>query len=134
MKLSQPQKLLDLDTFLPSDGEDDFSMSYAENYLTLDIYYDPELSAPTRVKKSLRFFWPSYFVKTPFPGHSFFSCPDDRDLSLLSCLVEYKSSEIVDIANKMSSSASFRHFRLYLQSEGAALHIVAQSFEVIDQS
>lgn len=132
MKLSQPQKLLDLDTFLPSDGEDDFSMSYAENYLTLDIYYDPELSAPTRVKKSLRFFWPSYFVKTPFPGHSFFSCPDDRDLSLLSCLVEYKSSEMLDIANKPPGLPRYRHFRVYLHSVGAALHIVAQSFEVID--
>lgn len=132
MKLLQPQKLLDLDTFLPSDGEDDVEMSWVDNSLTLNIYYDPELPGIVRAKKAFVFLSPSYFVKTPFPGHSFFSCPDDRDLSLLSCLVEYKSSEMLDIANKPPGLPRYRHFRVYLHSVGAALHIVAQSFEVID--
>lgn len=132
MKLSQPQKLLDLDTFLPPDGEDDFDLSYIDNYLTLNIFYDPELPDITRAKKSIRFLWPNYFIKTPFPGHSFFSCPEDRDLSLLNCLVEYKNSDMLDIANKISGSPNFKHYRLYLQSEGAAIHIIAQSFEIID--
>jgi hypothetical protein len=132
MKLLQPQKLLDLDAFLPSDGEDDVEMSWADNSLTLNIYYDPELPSVARAKKSFIFLRPSYFIKTPFPGHSFFSCPEDQELSLLSSLVEYKSSEMLDVANKVPGSPSYRHFRVYLHSVGAALHIVAHSYEVID--
>lgn len=132
MRLSHPQKLLDFDTFLPLDGEDDVEMSWVDNSLTLNIYYDPELPGISRTKKSFVFLSPSYFVKTPFPGHSLFSCSGDRDLSLLSCLVEYKSSELLDVANKIPGSPNYRHFRVYLHSVGAALHIVARSFEVID--
>ncbi|EPF67786.1 hypothetical protein [Pseudomonas syringae] len=132
MKLSQPQKLLDLDTFLPSDGEDAFDMSYSENYLTLNIFYDPDIPGITEAKKSIRFLWPSYFIKTPFPGHSFFSCPEDRDLSLLNCLVEYKNSEMLDIANKNLPPPGFKHYRLYLQSEGSAVHVIAQSVEILN--
>ncbi|PVZ40276.1 hypothetical protein [Pseudomonas sp. CC120222-01a] len=131
MKLLKPLCRLDLGSFLPAEGEDRVEMVYADDALDVNVYYESESAEGEESKKVIRFVWPSYFVKTPFPGHSLFNCPDDRDNPMLDCLVEYEVSDLLMAINKAGSPSAHKHFRLYLQSEGMAIHVVAQSFEVL---
>ncbi|TLG90646.1 hypothetical protein FEM54_16705 [Pseudomonas edaphica] len=133
MKLSNPKKLLDLDSFLPSDGETRFDMSYSDGVLNLDIFYEVEGFDLGEAKKSIRFSRAKYFFKTPFPGYSFFTCLDDRDISLLNSLVEYEHSDMLDMEGKSSGGADCRHYRLFLHSTGVAIHVIAQSCEISNE-
>lgn len=132
MKLFQPLCCLDLGALLPAEGEDRVEMIYADDALDVNIYFESDGAEGGESRKVIRFIWPSYFVKTPFPGYSFFNCPDDRDNPMLDCLVEYKVSDLLVAIDAAGSASVHRHFRLYLQSEGMAMHVVAQSFEVLD--
>lgn len=129
MKLYNPQQLLDLGSFLPSDGEARFEMSYSDNVLNLDIFYELEGDSG-EVKKNIRFLRAKYFFKGPFPGRSFFTCSDDRDISLLDSLVEYEHSDMLDIERDASGEANLKHYRLFLHSTGVALHVIAKSCEI----
>lgn len=129
MKLSKPRKLLDLDDFLPSDGENRIEMYYSGGVLSLDIFYEVAGAESGEVKKCIRFSQAKYFFKTPFPGYSFFTCPDDRDMSLLSSLVEYEQSDMLEKEGG-SKGAGYRHFRLFLHSTGVAINVIAKFFEV----
>jgi hypothetical protein len=73
------------------------------------------------------------FFKTPFPGYSFFSCPDVRDLLLLNSLVEYGHSDMLDMEHKTSGATGYRHYRLFLHSTGVAIHVITQSCEISSQ-
>lgn len=132
MQLSNPKKVLDLDSFLPSDGEDGFEMSYSKGILNLVIFYEPEGLELGEARKTIRFSPAKYFFKTPFPGYSFFICPDDRDISLLNSVVEYEYSDMVDIESKSLRTAGYKHYRLFLHSTGVALHVIAKSCEISD--
>ena len=132
MKLSNPIKVLDLESFLPPDGETKFELSYSQGDLNLNIFYESDDSELGESQKSIRFLKAKHFFKSPFPGHSFFVCPDDRDLSLLDSMVEYENSEMLDAASESSGSVGYRHYRLFLHSSGVAMHVIAQSFEILD--
>lgn len=130
MQLSDPTEIFDLDDFLPPDGEDRFEMLYADGVLSLDIFYEAYDSAPRNAKRTIRFFQAKYFFKTPFPGYSFFSCPDHRDTPLLDSVVEYGHSDMLDVEQKTSGSRGYKHYRLFLHSTGVAIHAIAQSCEI----
>lgn len=129
MKLSKPKLVLDLDSFLPSDGETRFEMSYSDGILNLDIFYEMEGGDLGGAKKNIRFSQAKYFFKTPFPGYSFFTCLDDRDISLLNSLVEYEHSDMLDMQGESPGGADYRHYRLFLHSTGVAIHVIAKSCE-----
>lgn len=130
MQLSNPIQVVNLDGFLPSDGETRFEMFFADGVLSLDIFYEVDDSESCTAKRRICFPHAKYFFKTPFPGYSFFSCPDDRDLSLLNSLVEYGHSDMLDIDHKTSGTTGYRHYRLFLHSTGVAIHVIAQSCEI----
>lgn len=129
-KLSKPKKVLDLDSFLPLDGEDRYEMFYSDRVLDLDIFYEPKDSDIGKAKRRIRFSQAKYFFKTPFPGYSFFTCPDDGDISLLSSLVEYEHSDILVMERESSGASDYRHYRLFLHSAGVAIHVIAESCEI----
>lgn len=131
MKLSSPKKVFDLDNFLPPDGENSYDMSFSRGDLTLDIYYESDDSKGEQ-KKRVRFVKARHFFKSPFPGISFFDCPDDRDLSLLNSIVEYENSELLDKDSEFPGSSNYKHYRVFLHSVGAAIYVVAKSIEVSD--
>lgn len=133
MQLSNPIQVLNLDDFLPSDGETRFEMFYVDRVLSLDVFYEVDDSESYVAKRRIRFSQAKYFFKTPFPGYSFFSCPDDRNLSLLNSLVEYGHSDMLDMEHKTSGAADYRHYRLFLHSTGIAIHVIAQSCEISSQ-
>lgn len=128
MQLSNPKQIYDLDRFLPSDGESGLEMRFADGNLYLDISYEKEDG--TLVQRDVQFIHAKYFFKTPFPGYSFFSCPDDRNLSLLNSLVQYESSEFLEVELEKSESGEYKHYRLFLHSTGVAIHVIANSCEV----
>lgn len=130
MQLSKPTEVLNLDSFLPSDGETRFDMFYSDGILNLDIFYELEDSDISDAKRSIRFSQAKYFFKTPFPGYSFFTCPDDRDISLLNSLVEYEHSDMLEMECESSGTTDYRHYRLFLHSTGVAIHVIARSCEV----
>jgi hypothetical protein len=130
MQLSNPKQVANLDEFLPSDGETRFEIFFANGSLSLDVFYEAEDQASREAKRRIRFDKAKYFFKTPFPGYSFFICPDDRNLSLLNSLVEYEESELLDIERSSSGTTDYKHYRLFLHSTGAAIHVIAQSFDV----
>lgn len=130
MQLSKPKEVFNLDDFLPLDGEDGFEMMYADGVLNLDIFYETDDSAARNARRGIRFLQTKYFLKTPFSGYSFFSCPDDRDLSLLNSVVEYEYSDMLEMEQKNSGSTGYKHYRLFLHSVGVALHVIAQSCEI----
>lgn len=130
MRLSSPKQVVNLDEFLPSDGETHFEMFFTDGTLSLDVFYEGDDQALDQEKLSIHFNKAKYFFKTPFPGYSFFTCPDDRDLSLLNSLVEYEQSEMLDIERSPSGMMDYKHFRLFLHSTGAAIHVIAQSVNI----
>lgn len=130
MKLSKPRRVLDLDDFLPSDGESRFEMSYSDGLLNIDVFYESDETDGVEIKKNICFSEAQYFFKTPFPGYSFFYCPDDKDISLLSSLVEYEDSDMLVMEFKSSDTINCRHYRLFLHSVGVAIHVIAKSCEV----
>lgn len=130
MQLSNPIPVLSLDDFLPSDGETRFELLFADGVLNLDIFYEPDDSAPCTAKRRICFLHAKYFFKTPFPGYSFFICPDDRDLTLLNSVVEYGHSDMLNMEHKTSGATGYRHYRLFLHSTGVAIHVIARSCEI----
>lgn len=133
MQLSNPIEVFNLDDFLPSDGEDKFEMSYVKDVLNLDIFYEVGDSEPRAARRRIRFPHARYFFKIPFPGYSFFSCPDDRDLSLLNSLVHYRHSDMLDMDHKTSGPTDDKHYRLFLHSVGFAIYVIAESCELLPE-
>ena len=130
MQLSNPKQVLNLDSFLPPDGETRFEMSFADGVLSVDIFYEMENSELNNdARRRIRFSQAKYFFKTPFPGYSFFSCPDDRDISLLNSLVEYGHSDMLDMEHRTFGTTGYSHYRLFLHSTGVAIHVIAKSCE-----
>ncbi|MBP6863169.1 MAG: hypothetical protein KBC57_12550 [Neisseriaceae bacterium] len=133
MQLSNPKQVLNLDDFLPSDGEDRIEMYFMDGDLSLDILYEIEDSEPRSAKCRVHFYYAKYFFKTPFPGYSFFSCPDDRKLSLLNSLVEYEHSDMVEMDGVTSRTKGYKHYRLFLHTTGVAIHVVAESCKISNE-
>jgi hypothetical protein len=133
MLLSNPRQVVNLDEFLPSDGEARFEMFFADEVLSLDVFYEVEEPTPHEAKRQILFNQAKYFFKTPFPGYSFFSCPDDRNLELLNSLVEYEHSGMLDLERESSGGGGYKHYRLFLHSTGAAIHVIAQSSEISNE-
>lgn len=127
MQLSKPIQILNLESFLPSDGESRFEMSFADGVLRLDVFYETEDHGLSDAKREFQFAQAKYFFKTPFPGYSFFSCPDDRNVSLLNSLVEYEHSDMLDMEHGTSGTTGYKHYRLFLHSVGVAIHVIAKS-------
>ena len=127
-KLSNPIRVFDLDEFLPADGESRIALSLAEGTLAVDIFYEEEDSSE-EFFRTLRFGVTRSFFKTPFPGHSFFQCEEDRNVALLNSVVHYEHS---DFAALESGSGGYKHYRLFLHSAGAAIHVIAKSFAITD--
>lgn len=130
MQLSSPVEVFNLDDFLPVDGEDKFDIFYSDNILNLDVFYETTDSVTRPAKRRIRFLLAKYFFKTPFPGYSFFNCPDHHKAPLLNSLVEYENSELLDMENKTVGSIDYRHYRLFLHSAGVAIHVIAKSCEI----
>ncbi len=126
-KLSNPIRVFDLDEFLPADGESRFALSLADGTLAVDIFYERDSSE--EFVRTLRFGVARSFFKTPFPGHSFFQCEEDRNVTLLNSVVHYEYS---DFAALESGSDVYKHYRLFLHSVGAAIHVIAKSFAISD--
>lgn len=133
MQLSDPIEVLNLDDFLPSDGETSLEMCYVDRVLNVDIFYDADDSGSGVAKRRIRFSQAKYFFKTPFPGYSFFSCPDDRNLSLLNSLVEYENSDMLAMERQESGATDYKHYRLFLHSTGVAIHVIAQSCAISNE-
>lgn len=130
MKLHNPRRVIDLDDFLPLDGESRFEMLYADGRLNLEIFYEKN-DAAGEVKRTIVFVRAKYFFKTPFPGHSFFS--EGRDISLLNSLVEYEYSDMLAMVAAAPGDKSLRHYRLFLHSSRVAIYVIAQSCEMLDE-
>lgn len=122
--------MFDLDDFLPPDGENKFDMHYSQGDLILDIHYDSDDPEPRELRKQICFLKTRHLFKSPFPGYSFFSCPDDKDISLLNSIVEYGESELLEEDVKLLGSSGYKHYRLFLHSSGAVIYVVAQSLEI----
>jgi hypothetical protein len=134
MQLSNPKRVVNLDEFLPPDGEARFEMSFIDGVLNLDVFYEAEGPTTHEVKRRILFNQAKYFFKTPFPGYSFFSCPDDRNLAMLNSLVEYEHSDMLDMERGSSGSAGYKHYRLFLHATGVAIHVIAQSCEISSEA
>lgn len=133
MRLSNPKQIVNLDEFLPSDGEMKFEMLFVDGVLSLDIFYEADDPNLHEVKRRILFNQAKYFFKTPFPGYSFFSCPDDRNLALLNSLVEYENSDMLDMEHGQSGIIDYRHYRLFLHSTGVGIHVIAKSCEISNE-
>jgi len=55
-----------------------------------------------------------------------------NDVSLLDSLVEYAQSKFLEKSIDERILDDFKHYRLFLHSVGIALHIIAESIEIID--
>ena len=130
MGLSEPKMVYDLNTVLPPDGEDRAIFVYSDGELSVTLSYENESLAGQHADITIKFVNAGYFVKTPFPGVSLFSCPDDRKISLLNSLVEYQKSELLDAIRSNPTYVGTKHYRVFLHSVGLALHVVASNFEV----
>jgi hypothetical protein len=129
MQLSKPKKIYDLDRFLPLDGESGVEIKFSDGILNLSISY--ENHDEVLAKRDIRFFHAKYFFKGPFPGYSFFSSLDGPDLSLLNSLVQYESSDLLEIES--GGVMEYKHYRLFLHSTGIAIHVIANSCEVFGE-
>lgn len=119
--------------FLPADGEKRIDMCYSGGVLNIDIFYEVEGLDNQEAKKSISFLRAKYFFKTPFPGYSFFACPDDRDISLLDSLVEYEHSDMLDMEVD-AGVVGYKHYRLFLHSTGVAIHVIAKGCDISGES
>ncbi|MFZ5637113.1 MAG: hypothetical protein ACOY82_11085 [Pseudomonadota bacterium] len=131
MKMSKPIQIINFDDFLPADGESRFSLHFVDAVLTLEIYFEDDESS-VELMRRLRFESAKYFIKTPFPGYSFFSCAEDRDVSLLNSLVQYETSDMLKHEVGADLVNEYKHYRLYLHSSGAAIHVIAKSCDFSD--
>jgi hypothetical protein len=127
LKLSNPIQVFDLDEFLPADGESRFALNYSEGTFAVDIIYEKE-GFPGEFVRTLRFGVARSFFKTPFPGYSFFQCKEDRNVALLNSVVHYGHSDL----SNLDGSIGYKHYRLFLHSAGAAIHVIAKSFAITD--
>ncbi|MRJ21198.1 hypothetical protein FRT60_12785 [Pseudomonas haemolytica] len=127
MKLSNPKKLVDMNSFLPLDGESRVEILYAGTELIINVFFEIGDGASDE-KKTFRFKKAKYFYKLPFPGYSPFSCSSDEGIELLNCLVEYGYSEMVDIDKERSGISGYAHYRLFFHSIGVAVYVIAKSF------
>jgi hypothetical protein len=133
MELSNPREVLNLDGFLPLDGEDRIDLFSIDGDLCLDIFYESTDSVPCGARCRIVFHCVKYVIKSPFPGYSFFNSPADRDLLFLNSLVEYGNSDLADIDNKNSPTNDSKHYRIFLHSSGIALHVVAEKYEITNE-
>jgi len=133
VRLSGPKLVFDLDEFLPLDGESKVEIRYSNGVLNLDIFYERD-GVTGDVRRTISFGQTWYFLKTPFPGYSFFDSPDDGDLSLLHSLVEYERSDWLARAPVISGDKRYKHYRLFLHSEGMAINVIAGSCELSVES
>jgi len=129
MKLSSPKKLVDMNSFLPLDGESSIEILYAGTELIIDVFFEPD-DGGSDEKKTFRFKKAKYFYKLPFPGYSPFSCSSDEGIELLNCLVEYGYSEMVDIDKEKSGISDYTHYRLFFHSVGVAVYVIAKTFSL----
>jgi hypothetical protein len=121
MQVSNPKEVFNMDNLLSYDGESGFEMSFSEEALQLNFFYQPDDSP--EITCSIRFLEALYFFKTP-DSYSFFSCPDDMNGSLSNSLVAYEHSDMLDMAR------GYKHYRLFLGSSNVALHVIARSCEI----
>jgi hypothetical protein len=126
MKLSSPIRIFNLDEFLPVDGESSFALHFSNGVLLMEIFYEDEESS-SELMRSFRFESAKYFFKTPFPGYSFFTCVDDREISLLNSLVQYQTSEMLKQEMEASGASDYKHYRVFLHSSGVAIHVIAKT-------
>jgi hypothetical protein len=129
MELSEPIEVFNLDSFLPSDGEDKVEMSYVDGTLNLDIFYDSVSIEFGAAKRRFRFPQAKHFFKTPFPGYSFFYCQDHREKPLLNSVVMYAHSDWIEA----SGASGYKHFRVFLHSVGIAIHVISESCELSEE-
>jgi hypothetical protein len=132
MKLSNPKQVINLDDYLPQDGESRFEMHYLGGALSVEIFYDKD-DISREAKRSIRFSQAKYFFKTPFPGYSFFNCEEDRNIALLNSLVEYENSDMLAVEANASGDRGLKHYRLFLHSAGVAIHAIAKSCEISNE-
>ncbi len=132
-RLSRPKQIVNLRDLLPSDGEDDFCIHYSNQSLDLNLLVSSG-EASIENKILIRFDRAKTFFKTPFPGVSIFSCPEDREISILDSIVAYEESEMLRQIYGEEGIQKYRHYRVFLHSSGVAIYVIASNVEVILQS
>jgi hypothetical protein len=132
MNIDYAKKVIDLDEFLPLDGEDRVDIFYEDGSLRLEIFY--ESTDGKRVSRLvIEFINADYFVKSPFPGYSLFNPRQEQDISLLHSLVEYEKSDWIDVACGGSAHETRKHYRIIFHSVGMALHVISGTCKVYRQ-
>jgi len=147
MQPSKPTQILNLNDFLPLDGEDRIEIFHNGGALSLDIFYEPKGHESRTAKLRIHFPYAKYFFKTLFPDNGFYGCllnldssldaqgspGDDQDLSCLHSLIEYQHSKLLDMDHKTTGATGYKEYQLLLHSVGVAIHVIADSCEISNE-
>lgn len=126
MEIYCAKQILDLDEFLPPDGEDRVDIFYEGGSLRLEVFYEL-VGSQQESRRIIEFVDADYFVKSPFPGYSLFSYQKELDISLLNSLIEYKKSDLISKAYGDDVCETRKHYRIIFHSVEMVLHVISSS-------
>lgn len=130
MKLSKPKLLHDLYDFLPPDGEDEVEFHYKNGVLNIDLFY--ESLDGKNSKKIVCFNGVLQCIQGLFPGFSFFTCESSNSIPVVSSIIEYEYSELLEKTINQSIQDCYKHYGLVLNTPGFGFNVIAKSVEIID--
>ncbi|MDG9927847.1 MULTISPECIES: hypothetical protein [unclassified Pseudomonas] len=138
MKIGQPKLILNPYEWLPGYGESKVSFRSVGADVILDVEYERDASDIDGVdvvlglRREIVFKFVRDFVRTPFPGSTFFEFEGDSSKFGLGELTEFVDSEFVRSSLESSHSVSsgelsgIRHFSIQFLSENVAFHVLAE--------
>lgn len=129
MNLDHAKQVVDLDEFLPPDGEDRVDLFYEEGSLRLEIFYESS-NDQRESKRVIEFIHADHFIKSPFPGYSIFRSQQKQDVSLLNSLIEYEKSDWILTVYGDKGHVNRKHYRILFHSVGMALHVLCGSWKI----
>lgn len=145
MKIGQPKLILNPYEWLPGYGESKVSFRSVGADVILDVEYERDASDIDGVdvvlglRREIVFKFVRDFVRTPFPGSTFFEFEGDSSKFGLGELTEFVDSEFVRVSLESPHSASsgelsgIRHFSIQFLSENVAFHVLAEDVLLLEE-
>ncbi len=127
MYVSHPKEVLDLYDWLPSYGETKMSLKFEELTLSVDIFYDSDLSTELE-KKTIYFTGVCDFLVSSTPGVDI-TCFKYEPWNSLGCIVEFTNSEAAELWKKhfKPNERQIKHFHFYLLSVNQQIEVFAEN-------
>ncbi len=130
INVSNPIIVFDPNEWLPSYGESRITLQYENDTLILNVFFENEQKVESY--RTIVFKNPTFFHLASCPGVDPFNFKYSKS-SCLSCLLEYRNSELSNqwASHFSSNKNDFRHYLILFHSTNQRLDVIASNVALL---